>query len=91
MSAYKFVKPPEKARELSPKETRELFRVNGYYGATAGFSMGHVQANFAIVPSSMADAFEEFCKRNEAPMPLLYRSKNGELAAPPLATDSDVT
>ena len=81
---------PEKANELSPMESRELFRANKYYGPSSGFSMGYVQANLAIVPSSLADVFEEFCKRNCAALPVLYRSENGELGAPPLAKDSNV-
>ena len=81
---------PEKAGSLEPREARELFRRNGYHGTTAGFCTGHLQANLVVLPASMADDFEAFCRLNAGPLPLLYRSKAGESSAPPLAKDSDV-
>ena len=87
---YKHPAPPENAANLSPAEARAVFRRNGYYGSTTGFSLGHGQANLAVIPQEMAADFEEFCKRNAAPLPLLYRSQPGEVGAPPLAADSDV-
>lgn len=86
----KFLSAPENASSLSPKEARELFRANKYYGSTSGFCLGYVQTNLTVLPARDADDFEEFCKRNSAPLPLLYRSLPGELVAPPLAENSDV-
>ncbi|XP_019849312.1 PREDICTED: UPF0317 protein C14orf159, mitochondrial-like [Amphimedon queenslandica] len=81
---------PENASSLSPSEARDIFRVNKYYGTTAGFCMDYVQANLVVVPSSLADELKEFCARNSAALPVLYVSQTGETGAPPLAKDSDV-
>ena len=56
----------------------------------AGFCLGHAQTNVAILPDELSDDFEEFCKKNFGPLPLLYRSKAGEVGAPPLAADSNI-
>ena len=87
---YKFIPRPENASSLKPSEARALIRKNGYYGSTSGFCSGYLQANLLIIPSSLADDYEQFCKVNSAPFPLLYRSEPGEAAAPPLAKDSNV-
>ena len=87
---YKFIARPEGACNISPSEARALFRRNGYYGTTSGFCLGFSQANLLVLPESLADDFEEFCKKNSGPLPLLYRSKAGECSAPLLAQDLDV-
>lgn len=87
---YKTIPPPVNASSLLPAEARSLCRRNGYYGTTSGFCLGFAQANLLVLPESLADDFEEFCRVNSAPFPLLYRSKAGECSAPPLAKDSDV-
>ena len=87
---YKYLPRPDNAGGLAPAEARALFKRNGYYGNTSGFCMGYVQANLVVLPEILADNFQEFCKKNSGPLPLLYRSKEGEYAAPPLAKDSDV-
>ena len=86
----KFLPPPENAATLRPSEARAVFRENRYYGSTTGFCRGYLQANVVVFPEQLADEFEEFCRRNRAPLPLLYRSKPGEVGAPPLAEDSDI-
>ena len=87
----KHLPAPENAVALLPSKARALFRRNGYYLSSGGFCAGYTQANLVILPSAeLADQFEEFCKKNYAPLPLLYRSQPGEYAAPPLAQDSDV-
>ena len=75
-----------------PSKARYEFRTNPeWQGKTSsGFCMGYLQANLAILPSSLAKDFERFCELNNAPCPLLYRSKTGELSAGFLAPDSDV-
>ena len=80
---------PENAANLSPSEARSLFRLNEYHGSTTGFCSGYQQANVTILPSAMADNFYQFCRRNHAAMPILYRSKPGEVNSE-LATDSDI-
>ena len=86
----KFPLAPANHGHISPSEARSIFRLGDYYGATAGFCLGHIQANLVVVPADLADDFEQFCTNNPAPFPLLYRSKPGEVSAPLLATDSDV-
>ena len=75
-----------------PSKARYEFRTNSErQGKTSsGFCMGYLQANLAILPSSLAKDFQRFCELNNAPCPLLYRSKTGELSAGFLAPDSDV-
>ena len=75
-----------------PSKARYEFRRNPeWQGKTSsGFCMGYLQANLAILPSSLAKDFQRFCELNNAPCPLLYRSKTGELSAGFLAPDSDV-
>ena len=80
----------EAAANLRPPEFRSIVRRNEYHGQTSGFCAGYVQANLVVLPASLADDFEEFCRRNSAPLPLLYRSEPGDSAAPPLAENSDV-
>ena len=80
----------ENPSSLHPSEARELFRRNLHSGTTAGFCAGYIQTNLAVLPEHLSDDFEEFCRRNRAPFPLIYRSKPGEVAAPPVAKNSDV-
>ncbi|XP_029982218.1 D-glutamate cyclase, mitochondrial [Sphaeramia orbicularis] len=51
---------------------------------------GYQQANVVVLPRSLADDFDTFCKRNSAPLPLLYRSQPGETSCPPLCRDADI-
>ncbi|XP_041827373.1 D-glutamate cyclase, mitochondrial isoform X2 [Melanotaenia boesemani] len=51
---------------------------------------GYQQANVVILPNQLADDFEAFCRRNPAPLPLLYRSQSGETSCPPLAEQADI-
>ena len=75
-----------------PSKARYEFRTNEELEgkSSSGYCMGYLQANLAILPSFLADDFEQFCELNKAPCPLLYRSKIGELSAGNLAPDSDV-
>ena len=81
---------PSNAASLSSSEARALFRKNRYFRETRFFCQGHVQVNVIMLPSDLADDFEELCNRNFGPFPLLYRSKPGEVGAPPLAKDTDI-
>lgn len=87
---YKFLAPPPNADKLSPREAREVFGRNGYYGPTSGFCRGYNQTNIAVLPSSFSNEFLEFCRQNSGPLPVLYSSKPGEVGAPPLANGSDI-
>ena len=90
MAESKFLPAPADATSLSPSEARAIISRNGYYGTTSGFCLGHAQFNMMMLPSDLADDFEELCKKNHGPFPLLYRSKPGEVGAPPLAKDADI-
>ena len=82
---------PQNAATLLPKQARQdIFRSNRYYGPTCGFCLGYVQANLVVLPAQFADEFEEFCNKNSSALPLLYRSKAGELTASPLADNSNI-
>ena len=82
---------PSDPAKVSPKDARLGFRNHSLEGVScAQLSAGYLQANIACVPSNMADDFEEFCRLNSSPCPLLYRSKPGEVSAAPLAENSDI-
>ena len=75
----------------TPAEARLVFKQNAFTGrATSGSCLGFLQACMAMLPSALADDFEQFCELNKAACPLLYRSKRGEIAAGPLARNSDI-
>ena len=89
-SEYKYIPRPDNAATMSPSDARALFRRNGYYGPNDGFCVGYPMTSVAILPKELADDFEELCKKNSGPLPLIYRSKAGEVGAPSLAADSNV-
>ncbi|XP_055011416.1 putative hydro-lyase BLi00500/BL02808 [Boleophthalmus pectinirostris] len=51
---------------------------------------GFQQANVTMLPVSLAEDFEAFCRMNSAPLPLIYRSCPGETHCPPVAKDADI-
>jgi uncharacterized protein YcsI (UPF0317 family) len=59
-------------------------------GPTANLAPGHVQANLAILPKSMAEEFLRFCLRNPKPCPVLAVSEAGDPALPELGQDIDI-
>uniref|UniRef100_A0A3B3HCT1 D-glutamate cyclase n=2 Tax=Oryzias latipes TaxID=8090 RepID=A0A3B3HCT1_ORYLA len=67
---------------------RSAGRCRGFWRSSV--REGFQQANLLILPSRLANDFEDFCHRNPAPLPLLYRSKPGETSCPPLAGGADV-
>ena len=87
---YKYIPRPDNAATMSPSDARALFRRNGYNGPNNGFCVGYPMTNVVAFPKELADDFEKLCKKNSGPLPLIYRSKAGEVGAPPLATDSNV-
>ncbi|KAM8915240.1 D-glutamate cyclase, mitochondrial isoform 3-T3 [Spinachia spinachia] len=64
----------------------------GYFRSVSnyGINSGHQQANVVILPNHLAKDFEEFCRRNLAPLPLLYHSRSGETSCTPLARNADI-
>ena len=79
-----------KATDISPEAGRELYRAGKHFKAsTYGKFNGFLQTNVSIIPSKYASDYEEFCKNNSAPCPLLYKSQPGQLDSP-LAVGSDI-
>jgi len=76
----------------NPKVGRPHFRSGeDFRVSTFTKFSGFLQANLAILPSEHAEDFEEFCHCNNAPCPLVYRSKEGEVEAPVLTEEeSDI-
>ena len=75
-----------------PSIARHEFRTNPALKevTTAGFCMGYLQTTVVILPSALANDFEQFCEFNSVACPLLYRSERGEVSAGPLAPASDI-
>jgi uncharacterized protein YcsI (UPF0317 family) len=59
-------------------------------GPTANLAPGHVQANLAILPESLAHDFLRFCQRNPKPCPLVAVSEAGNPSLPELGQDIDI-
>ncbi|KAA0711358.1 D-glutamate cyclase, mitochondrial [Triplophysa tibetana] len=79
------------SESLSPRALRTVIRQqNGGIRNTSGIAAGYQQANVVILHKSLANDFEAFCRANNSPLPLLYRSQCGEWSCPPLATGSDI-
>ena len=57
---------------------------------TVELAPGYVQANLVIVPSSLAAAFERFCRLNSRPLPLLERTEPGSPHPNRCATAADL-
>lgn len=85
-------KQGEAVGSWKPSTARYEFRTNPALEgvSTVGYCMGHLQANMAILPSALADDFQQFCELNSAACPILYRSSIGEVSAGHLARDSDI-
>ena len=60
---YKFPFPPVNAAFMLPKEARDVLRRGEYYGTTAGFCLGYVQANLAVIPASELTTLKSFVER----------------------------
>ncbi|XP_037341837.2 D-glutamate cyclase, mitochondrial isoform X4 [Pungitius pungitius] len=71
---------------------RATRRSLGYFRSVSNYAIdsGYQQANVVILPNHLAKDFEEFCRRNPAPLPLLYHSRSGETSCTPLARNADI-
>lgn len=56
---------------------RAEIRSGAYSGHTAGLAPGKLQANLAILPAEIAGDFEEFCRLNPKPCPLVGMTEPG--------------
>lgn len=71
------------ATDLSPATWRARFR-GGEVRQTAALCPGFQQANLALIPAAVADAFEDFLRANPAACPLLQRGQVGDPTLPAL-------
>lgn len=67
----------------SPREWRSRFRA-GDVRQTSALCPGFVQANIALIPSAVADAFEAFLRLNPQACPMLTRGRAGDPRLPEL-------
>lgn len=81
---------PTDELHLTGAEARRLIRSGKWPFPTAGLAAGYVQANLAIVPRSLAQAFESFCRLNPQPLPLLERVADGSPFPQRCACDADL-
>ena len=63
--------PKGKVNELAPRELRPLIGTGQVAAPTAGLAPGYVQCNVVILPQGDAAEFEEFCRLNRQPCPLI--------------------
>ena len=56
---------------MHPAEVRQRIRAGEIDFPTAGMSQGYAQANLVILPKEYAADFEQFCKNNPFPCPVL--------------------
>lgn len=63
---------------------RAVIRAGRYRGHTAGLAPGRLQTNLAILPLSMATDFEDFCRLNARPCPLVGMTEPGNPMLPGL-------
>lgn len=75
---------------MSPKEVRELIRLERFTGSTAGMSAGYAQANLVILPKEHSYDFLLFSQRNSTSSPLLEVTDVGERFLRYTATDADI-
>src|SRR5690625_1693486 len=62
---------------LSAPDLREVFRQGKWTGSTGGLATENLQANLVILPLELAEDFEEFCRLNPQPCPLVDVSQPG--------------
>ena len=68
----------EKLIGLDVDAVRAEIRNNAYRGHTAGLAAGKLQANLVILPARYAEDFEEFCRLNPRPCPLVGKTRMGD-------------
>jgi uncharacterized protein YcsI (UPF0317 family) len=75
---------------IAPAAMRLAAREGRLVGPTGSMAPGVVQANLALIPAALADAFEDFLRANPAPFPLLARGRAGDPALPELGANIDL-
>ncbi|MFN2354717.1 MAG: putative hydro-lyase [Desulfopila sp.] len=75
---------------MTPQELRRLSAAGEFHKPTAGYCDGYVQANLLAVPNDYADAFEQFCRNNPKPCPLLEKIGPGSHVTGYLSDGADL-
>lgn len=75
---------------MTARDWRERIRQGEWTGPTAGLAEGYAQANLLALPVDLADTFEEFCRLNPRPCPLLERLPPGEYLTRDMADGADL-
>jgi uncharacterized protein YcsI (UPF0317 family) len=72
------------------QRVRLACRQEGFSGQTSGLAEGFAQANLVVLPAAVAADFQEFCRRNPKPCPLLDVTEPGNPVPARLAADADL-
>ncbi len=84
------VSAPHELDLADPVQVRRAIRAGTFRGFTNTVAHGYVQGNLVIVPARYAAAFEDYCRKNPRPCPLLGMSEAGSPRIPALAEDMDL-
>ena len=75
---------------MTGAEIRALCRTGEFDRPTAGVALGHAQVNLVVLRAEAAKEFEDFCRANPKPCPLLEMTATGDFEPKRLAPGSDV-
>jgi len=75
---------------MLPNELRKEVAAGRFSGQTAGVCEGFIQANLVVLPELYAADFEEFCRRNPKPCPLLEKVGPGSHLTAKIADNADL-
>ena len=79
-----------KEKAVKPSQLRTLSAKGEFDRPTAGFCNGYVQANMVALPEKYAADFEQFCRANPKPCPLLEVVGPGETQSKKLAPGANL-
>jgi len=74
----------------TPRDLRRSIRAGDLTGTTAGLARGYLQCNLAVLPSTLAGAFEDWCRANPKVCPLVALGAPGDPHLPALGEDIDL-
>lgn len=75
---------------MTGREFRALCREGKWQAITAGVAVNYVQANLVVLPSRYGADFEEFCKANPKPCPVLEVLDKGSFEPKRTARGADI-
>lgn len=75
---------------MTPVELRQKASSGQFDSPTTGYCEGYVQANLVAMPDEFADDFEQFCKLNPKPCPLLEKVGPGDWQTRVIAQNADL-